>query len=83
MAVNGECCQTFTSAGGARVWETFSLSQEAGVRFLSIVAVEGPDDYPALRVSDLKVIGDIVSTGVNYVSVGHHLCASSTMAGAR
>lgn len=60
--------QTFTSAGGTSQWETFTLSQEAEISRLDIVAVEGPDGYPVLRILDLRIFGTRTTTGVRYVS---------------
>lgn len=54
--------QRFTSAGGERMWETFSLPEPIEIRFLLITAVEGPADvpsgYPTLKVGDFRVVGD-------------------------
>ncbi|CAN0508640.1 unnamed protein product, partial [Ectocarpus sp. 8 AP-2014] len=55
----------FTSAGGPKTWETFTLATPAEVDYgLEVVAVTGPTfdhipDYPALRVVDLQVVGEL------------------------
>lgn len=48
------------------MWETFTLTDIADDR-IYITAVEGPTlvnfpDYPALRVADLQVVGEVIET---------------------
>lgn len=64
--------QCFTSsAGGDEQWEEFVLPETVTLTSLMVVAVEGPDqeeDYPALRVSDCQVLGELYYPGVKKVS---------------
>ncbi|CAN0147040.1 unnamed protein product, partial [Ectocarpus fasciculatus] len=64
VEVGYDVIEEFTSAGGAKTWETFTLSTPVGPEDrIEIVAVSGPTfankpDYPALRVVDLQVVGE-------------------------
>ncbi|CAM9499220.1 unnamed protein product [Ectocarpus sp. 4 AP-2014] len=65
MVEYDDVIEEFTSAGGPKTWETFTLATPAEVEFgLEVVAVTGPTfnhipDYPALRVVDLQVVGEL------------------------
>ena len=55
--------QRFTSAGGEKTFETFSISTPS-IEDIEIVAVEGPTfenkpSYPTLRVVDFQILGEI------------------------
>ncbi|CAN0345437.1 unnamed protein product, partial [Ascophyllum nodosum] len=55
--------QRFTSAGGEKTFETFSISTPS-IDDIEIVAVEGPTfenkpSYPTLRVVDFQILGEI------------------------
>ena len=55
--------QRFTSAGGEKTFETFTLSAPS-IDDIEIVAVEGPTlennpSYPTLRVVDFQILGEI------------------------
>ncbi|CAN0223077.1 unnamed protein product, partial [Pylaiella littoralis] len=57
----------FTSAGGKKTWETFTLSGIC-VDDLEIMAGSGPTfedypDYPALRIVDFQVVGELTNYG--------------------
>ncbi|CAM9220801.1 unnamed protein product [Pylaiella littoralis] len=62
---DGQNTDEFTSAGGEKMWETFTLSDTA-LYDLSIAAVTGPSfenfpDYPTLRVVDFQVVGELTN----------------------
>ncbi|CAN0272345.1 unnamed protein product [Ascophyllum nodosum] len=68
--------QRFTSAGGEKTFETFSMSTSS-ITQIEIVAVEGPTfenkpSYPTLRVVDFQILGEIVRTSGTFdmVSTG-------------
>lgn len=54
--------ESFTTAGGKRQWETFSLSEPIITDRVGILATGGPVEpgYPVLKVGIIEVIGDIV-----------------------
>lgn len=62
MIVPPQVVDSFTSAGGERQWELFSLSEARALSSFDIVATGGPDvaGYPALKVGDFEVIGEPV-----------------------
>lgn len=77
--------QSFTSAGGERVWEEFVLSQAVMTSTITVVAVEGPDKtgYPVLRFVDLRVTGTPAESNSIYVRFGTHRLVVSTSTRAR
>ncbi|CAM9500688.1 unnamed protein product [Scytosiphon promiscuus] len=71
-----DATEEFTSAGGEKQWETFTLSSPVEMDYsFEIVAISGPSfdnvpDYPTLRVVDFQVVGELIETPglINVVS---------------
>lgn len=67
--------QEFTSAGGPKTWETFTLSVPGFSRgSVELFAVEGPTfvrfpDYPTLRVVDFEMVGELITDGPGHFEV--------------
>eukprot|EP00904_Undaria_pinnatifida_P008254 jgi/Undpi1/4559/HiC_scaffold_18.g07913.m1 len=64
--------EEFTSAGGKRMWETFTFATPSiGNNEFTITAVSGPSflnvpDYPTLRVVDFQVVGEPIARDPGY-----------------
>ena len=66
--------QIFTSAGGNNIRQTFTLSEPVPRSTFDIVAVSGPTfvsfpEFPALRVVDFQVVGELEDNGPNHFNV--------------
>lgn len=66
--------QTFTSAGSDNVWETFTIAEPIAIRDFDIIALSGPTftnfpNYPALRVVDFQVVGQLPANTPGYFNV--------------
>lgn len=56
------------------MWETFTISEPMAVRDFDIIAVSGPTfdnfpNYPALRVVDFQVVGELPDSGPGFFNV--------------